>query len=518
MNGTQIMTEITREMRSIRNSADAAFRRVVGETELNSRLIQSLIDASSASTVILDENRSILFANRAWREFSVRTGSLHGAHGVGRTYPELFIGIASASHEDAAGLRRGLLKIINDEEIEFEMKYRCTAVAEPMWILMHAAAFVHPGQSRQRLILVSHQDVTVEVFESVELRKDEARLKRLLQTTNIVPWEADARDMHFTYVGEQATNLFGYSPEECKEPGFWASRVHPADRERVAADYSVLSGLRDHFRSEYRIIAKDGHVIWIEDLVDVVHEPSKPPMMHGFMTDISERKVADFLLADLTGRLINAQEVERKRIALELHDDLNQRIALISIELEQVAQMAADGVTDVPARLTGLKSKVMDISNEIHRMSYELHPSKLDHLGLVPALRSFCSELSRSRAIRIDFRPEGIPHDLPRDVTLCVFRVAQEALQNASKHSGTDEIVVGLAAVNGQLELRVSDRGNGFLATPEKMRKGLGLTSIQERVRHVGGEFWIASLPSHGTTVNVVVPIVREPVTSSYLQ
>jgi len=387
------------------------------------------------------------------------------------------------------------------------MRYRCTAVAGPTWISIHASSFARSEYHTGRLILISHDDVSASELVSAEVKKDELRLRRLLETTNIVPWERSAGDSGFTYVGEQGLDLLGFSIDQWKQADFWASRIHADDRSRIVALYSNISPFTDHFKCEYRMITEDGRVIWIEDLVDVVREWGRRPTMHGFMTNISERKKAESLMTDLSSRLINAQEEERKRIARELHDDLNQRVALISIELEQVAQMCAKEPSSLSTRLFSLKQKVSEISNEIHRMSYELHPSKLEHLGLVPALRSFCGELSRSRGIKIEFRCGKVPETLNRDITLCVFRTAQEALQNASKHSGAGEVVVTLNASEKLLELSIADQGRGFSPTQEKMTEGLGLTSMQERVRHVGGSFSVISAPARGTTVQVTIPI-----------
>ena len=372
---------------------------------------------------------------------------------------------------------------------------------------MHAAAFLRSGSHGRRLILINHDDVSAAEVASAGIRKDEQRFRRLLETTNIVPWERNVGESRFSYVGEQVSDLLGYTTEQWKQENFWASRIHPEDRSRVLAEYSNILPFKDHFKSEYRMLAEDGSVVWIEDLVDVVREWSKTPTMHGFMTNISERKHAQSVSADLSRRLINAQEDERKRIARELHDDLNQRVALIAIELEQGAQMRKQNPAALSNRLLSIKQKVSEISNEIHRMSYELHPSKLDHLGLVPALRSFCSELSRSRGIKIHFRCGNIRETLNRDITLCIFRTAQEALQNASKYSGAAEVVVSLTSSGKRLELIVSDEGCGFTLTQEKLTQGLGLTSMQERVRHVGGTFKVLSERSQGTVVHVTVPI-----------
>jgi signal transduction histidine kinase len=140
-------------------------------------------------------------------------------------------------------------------------------------------------------------------------------------------------------------------------------------------------------------------------------------------------------------------------------------------------------------------------------MSYELHPSKLDHLGLAAAINSFCSELSRSREITIDFQAHAVPRQIPRDVMLCVFRVAQEALQNAAKYSGADRIDVVLGGSDSSVYLEVTDAGDGFVTSHEKLTKGLGITSMQERVRVVGGDFSITSAPGRGTRVKITVPL-----------
>src|SRR6185369_10924139 len=139
---------------------------------------------------------------------------------------------------------------------------------------------------------------------------------------------------------------------------------------------------------------------------------------------------------------INAQEEERRRIARELHDDLNQRMALLSIELEQLSK--ANKPHDLHNRLQSLQTQAQEISADIHRISYKLHPSKLDHLGLAAAVRSLCQEISARGEIRVDLEEKGLAANLPIDITLCVFRIVQEALRNCVKHSGTDTALVRL--------------------------------------------------------------------------
>src|SRR6188508_2966392 len=144
----------------LKNEIGNSLRRVVENTERESKLVQAIIDASGSSIVIIDENRSIVFANRAWRQFATRTGVLSGDSGLGKTYPDLSSGIISACPKDTAALKEGIRQIIDGEEIEFEMRYRCTAIAGPTWISIHASSFARSEYHGGRLVLISHDDVS----------------------------------------------------------------------------------------------------------------------------------------------------------------------------------------------------------------------------------------------------------------------------------------------------------------------------------------------------------------------
>jgi signal transduction histidine kinase len=181
----------------------------------------------------------------------------------------------------------------------------------------------------------------------------------------------------------------------------------------------------------------------------------------------------------------------------------------MSIELEQVGQMLPTKFDALSGRIKELQRKAGRISQEIHRMSYKLHPSKLDHLGLVPALKSFCSELADRRLMRVNFQHEGAAGSLPADVTLCLFRVAQEALHNSAKHSGGSQVDVVLSITEAKAKLTVSDAGCGFDMNNGKMTEGLGFVSMRERLRLVNGSLDIQARPLAGTRVNVIVPLLN---------
>ncbi len=215
---------------------------------------------------------------------------------------------------------------------------------------------------------------------------------------------------------------------------------------------------------------------------------------------------AEETLVNLSGRLINAQEDERKRIARELHDDLNQRMALLSIELAQLGERVHKRRGLRPL-VHSLQTKAQEISTEIHRLSYRLHPSKLDHLGLAAAVESLCVEFSGSGRLKVEFHDEGFPAILPKDVSLCVFRIAQESLRNCLKHSGARKARVVLEKVGGGVRLSVSDDGRGFDLRSDAQQKGLGFTSMRERLHLVGGEMRIQSRPLCGTRIEISVPL-----------
>jgi signal transduction histidine kinase len=226
--------------------------------------------------------------------------------------------------------------------------------------------------------------------------------------------------------------------------------------------------------------------------------------------DTTRHRRAEEALRDLGGRLINAQEEERSRIARDLHDDLSQRMALLSIELEQLGQQIPGRRKKLSAGIQSLRTKAQEISSELHRVSYQLHPSKLDHLGLAAALKSLCEERSQNREIKIEFTQAGFPAVLPKDVTLCVFRIAQEALHNTIKHSGAQSVQVVLKKSPHAVRLLVSDTGCGFDVDSAIAKKGLGFISMRERLRLVGGEFSILSQPLHGTQLDVLVPLQKQ--------
>jgi len=236
----------------------------------------------------------------------------------------------------------------------------------------------------------------------------------------------------------------------------------------------------------------------------ITHE--ELPSVREHMLDVS----AEEALKALGGRLIAAQEEERRRVARELHDDFNQRLAVLSIELEQLGKKIQKPI-GLRRSVQRLQDLAQEIAAEIHRLSYKLHPSKLDHLGLVAAVKSLCVELSESGKLNVEFQQTGFPYALDRDTTLCLFRIAQEGLRNCVKHSRAESARVVLMRTRDSVRLLVSDNGCGFNTKTALMEKGLGFVSMKERLHILGGEMNVYSKPLHGTRLEVSVPLKVDP-------
>jgi signal transduction histidine kinase len=207
----------------------------------------------------------------------------------------------------------------------------------------------------------------------------------------------------------------------------------------------------------------------------------------------------------LGGRLMEAQEQERSRIARELHDDICQRLAVLAIELQQ---LNVDSPIDLHARSEELFNRTVDISNDVQALSHQLHCSKLEYLGIVAAIRGFCVEFARQQEnATIDFTSSGVPTHLPRDVSLCLFRILQEALRNAVKHSGVRHVEAQLHGTSTSVLLTIRDRGRGFEPEVAMHAHGLGLISMRERVGLVKGTILVTSKPGWGTEISIRVPI-----------
>ena len=206
-------------------------------------------------------------------------------------------------------------------------------------------------------------------------------------------------------------------------------------------------------------------------------------------------------------RLIEAQEEDRARLARELHDDISQRLAMLGMRLDRLMHKPSTSDAELRGELSRARQEVSELLKDLQALSHRLHPSRLELLGLEPAAASLCKELSDQQEVKVDFSAENIPQELPKLIALCVFRVLQEALQNAIKHSGSRHFQASLKCGVDNVELTVQDSGGGFDPQEATRRRGLGLTSMKERLKLVDGKLSIRSEPGRGTTIQARLPL-----------
>ena len=325
------------------------------------------------------------------------------------------------------------------------------------------------------------------------------------------------QDGKIVAANKQVERLFGYSSEKLIGQG--ADMLVPADfgglpaddREDSvsAAEASAAIG-RDQVGRR-----QDGTEFPVEVGLSKLKTDSGPYVLASVI-DISEQKRVESQLREsreelrqLTGKILGAQEGERRRIARELHDDFGQNLALLSVEMDLLRQGPRQTPPDYVPRLESMSIRVKQLSSSIHDLSHQLHPMKLDQLGLVAALRGLCKELTQCHGVHIEFLSRREPAPIPPDVALCLYRVAQEALRNVIKHSGAACAEVALVQRDGSICLYVEDAGVGFDTALVAGQGGLGFVSMRERLRHVGGEICIESQPSGGTRIEAIVPLGR---------
>jgi PAS domain S-box-containing protein len=301
--------------------------------------------------------------------------------------------------------------------------------------------------------------------------------------------------------------MFHYSQDELQGKDI-DSIVAPHDLEEASRmTFAVHGGGVVHATAQR--CKKDGALIDVELHGIRVYSGETFVGAFAIYQDISERRRSEEKLQSLRNRLTRTQEEERSRIARDLHDDIGQRLAVLSIDLEQMRLASQQDGSAFARDLEALVRAAGEITSDVHNISRRLHPSQVELLGLAPALNNFCREFANRNSMGIQFTSACLTCKLPEEASLCLFRVAQEAIRNVHKHSGCREALVELDEISGSLRLRISDRGTGFDPVSAEATEGLGLLSMEERLRSMGGELFVHSRPGGGTCIEACIPATQ---------
>jgi PAS domain S-box-containing protein len=330
-------------------------------------------------------------------------------------------------------------------------------------------------------------------------------------------------DTTLTFVNNAYCRAFGKTRQELIGRKF-LELIPKKDQQKALDHIESLSKNPRAEPYEHEVILPDGKAGW-QQWIDyaIFNKDGKIVEFQAIGRDITERKQSEEALrksreelrksyahiSNLAGRLLKAQEEERRRIARELHDDLSQKLAALSLFISNLKQDLPESREIIVDRLSSLYRSVIELSKDVRALSHRLHPAILEHAGLAAALEALCSTLKNLTGIEIKFTADGI-REIPEDVALCLYRVAQESLHNIVVHSDSLYAQVKLIYSENSIYLYIIDSGRGFDLKEAKQKGGLGLFSMEERVRLLGGNLEIESWPGQGAKLTVYFPLQRE--------
>ncbi|HEY6308784.1 MAG TPA: PAS domain-containing protein [Candidatus Angelobacter sp.] len=377
-------------------------------------------------------------------------------------------------------------------------------------LLVLATTIKQRGWPRE---LVPQLQILGDIFYQAVLRKraeaaareSEGRFALMADSAPMLLWMSGT-DKLCNYFNKGWLAFTGRTMEQELGDG-WTEGVHPEDREGCFSSYAQAFDARQGFKLEYRLRRHDGEYRWIMDSGVPRYSPDGSFCGYiGSCIDITDLKLSQQEMEELSGRLIHAQEEERKRVARELHDNFGQKLVVLSMELAQHLSRP-ENPPQIEAWLRDLSEKLKEISRAMNVTAHQLHSSHLEVLGLVSAVQGLCLEFSRQYGIEASFSHSGMPFRVPSEVALCLFRVVQEGLQNIAKHSGALSCRVEITGSSEGIHLSISDSGIGFDSARLKLKPGLGFVSMRERLRLVGGQITVESQPNRGTRLDIRVPV-----------
>jgi PAS domain S-box-containing protein len=458
-------------------------------------LSDAVLDSLAERVTVLDRHGVVSAMNAAAREFARDHGALVPcAAAAGVNYAEMCLQAASHEHPEAVSLADGIRAACNGGPT-FTTVLPCSAGPDERWCLITVA----PLHRVEGGAVVTHTDLSHPVVAGMARSMSGTQFQRLADTVPVPIW----------IVTPEGKLLYGNGrwAEACggaiREGSEWTDAFHPDDRDRAVLEFHSGVTQAARIELELRLRTVDGTYCWtVCSAVPRFLPDGRIESYVGVCWDASAKRRAESNLAQIAGKLVAAQEAERSRIARELHDDVGQQVAVLTSRLASLAKAGKRS----KQMLQEAYSTAQDIATAIHTLSHQLHPAKLRLLGLKRTMEALCRDESRGTGIEVTFTSRDVPRHVPEETALTLFRVAQEALHNALKHSGATAIEVELRASPVELTLLVTDNGTGMDPLAPRST-GLGLLTMRERVELAGGALAVMRARPRGTTVRASVPV-----------
>ncbi len=504
--------DVMRRLWPFRSTAATTERALRRSEEINRAILGCLYD----QVAVVDSLGAIVAVNDAWHTVKTASRTMQ-AVAVGANYLEICRRAIAEYGDVARNALEGIRSVLDGTQQRFEMEYGCDLPDEKRWFLMNVMRLNETGGGA----VVTHRNISDRHRMEDALRGSEARYREVVeaQTQLVCRYLPDTT---ITFVNEAYCRYFNRTREQLIGIKY-LELIPESSREATLSYVASLAHEAQGRTTAHEVRCPDGTIGWQEWRDFPIFDPDgRVSEIQGIGVDITERKRFEQSLElketalrasyakimDLAGRLIVAQEGERTRLARELHDDFNQQIAAISISLSGIKRRLPESALGLHEDVGRLQGDVIRLSDEVRHLSHELHPGVLQHAGLVAALRSRVAEFYGQYRIETTMESQGDLSWLPNDISLCLYRVTQEALHNIASHSGAGRAQIKLKQIAGNIELDISDDGRGFEpAQVMESRQGLGLISMEERVHFVGGTLEIKATLNQGTTLRVRIPL-----------
>jgi PAS domain S-box-containing protein len=471
---------------------------------------QAVLDSMSAHIAVLDRNGTILTVNAAWERF----GREHGRAidpaleriDVGANYLAVCRAGADAGSADAQAAYDGIRDVLHGQRASFMLEYRCNGPHTTAWYMLSATPL-----EKHAVVVVAHADMTAHRQAEADLEVSERRFQQLAESLPQLVW-ACLPDGQCDYLSPQWLDYTGV-PETALLGLGWLEQVHPAEQPATRAAWNAAVAAGAIFERDFRMCQAGGAYCWFKARAVPFRDPAGQIVKwFGTCTDIEAQKQAEAQLRaqtarlmELSVRLVNAQEDERRTLAYELHDEIGQQLTGLNMVLESGTNTS---IALLRAKLHDAQRLVANLTTQIRQLSLDLRPPMLDDMGLLPTLLWHIQRYTQQTNVMVDFKYSGLSVALPPHVAIAAYRIVQEGLTNVARHAQTTAAAVRVWINAGQLKITLEDQGCGFdMAGAPQDGRSIGLAGMRERAQLLGGQFNFDSAPGEGTRIRVTLPI-----------